>query len=780
MNVLEERIGSWVLRWRWQIIVATMVGVALAASGARHLEFTNNYRVFFSEDNPELLAFEAMENTFTKSDNVMFTLEPENGNVFTRETLAAVEWITEQAWQTPFSSRVDSLSNFQHTEAQADDLVLRDLYTGGAELSDTELARVKQIAMHEPLLIRRLVSDRAHVTAINVTVQLPRINENVETPQVVAFARDLVEQIRIRYPHLQVYLPGMVMMNNAFSESSKGDLKSLVPISFGAMMLFLVILLKGFAGTAITVLVVMFSILTAMGMGGHFGLPLTPPSATAPSIILTMAIANCVHVLVTFLHHLRSGETKNQAISESLRVNLQPVFVASLTTAIGFLSMNFSEVPPFQDLGNFVAMGVATSFVLSVTFLPALVSLLPVRAGSAKEGRDEIMAWFGNFVVARRRQLFWIMAGLIAFLVASIPRNELNDVFVNYFDESVQFRVDSDFINENLTGLYRVEYLIESGEPGGINAPAFLKELEQFAQWYRGQPETRHVSVFTDTMLRLNKNMHGGDQRWYRLPEERELAAQYLLLYEMSLPYGLDLNDRINVDKSATRMTVSIDTISSNEVLALQRHAAQWLAENAPHIKSGRATGTTVMFANIGKRNIRSMLLGTTVALVMISFILIVALRSVRIGLVSLVPNLVPGAMGFGLWGLMVGEVGLALSVVTGMTLGIVVDDTVHFLSKYLRARREKGYSPEDAVRYAFVTVGRALVITSLVLTAGFLVLATSSFELNAGMGLLTAIVIVLALLADFLFLPALLIKLEEDRDEKAVLSDSASDSAPA
>jgi predicted RND superfamily exporter protein len=249
----------------------------------------------------------------------------------------------------------------------------------------------------------------------------------------------------------------------------------------------------------------------------------------------------------------------------------------------------------------------------------------------------------------------------------------------------------------------------------------------------------------------------------------------------MSLPYGLDLNNQINVDKSAIRLTVTLTTLSSNELISIEERAATWLKNNAPHIKSGDGTGTTMMFAHIGKRNIISMLYATTLALVLISLVLIVALRSIKIGLISLIPNLAPAAMGFGLWGYMVGEIGLSLSIVSTMTLGIVVDDTVHFLSKYLRARREKHLSPEDAVRYAFRTVGRALLITSIVLVAGFLVLATSSFELNSGMGLVTALVIVLALLADFLFLPPLLIKIEEKFNAKELLAgNTASDSATA
>jgi len=168
------------------------------------------------------------------------------------------------------------------------------------------------------------------------------------------------------------------------------------------------------------------------------------------------------------------------------------------------------------------------------------------------------------------------------------------------------------------------------------------------------------------------------------------------------------------------------------------------------------------MFAHIGSRNIRSMLTGTTVALVLISLILVFALRSVKIGLVSMIPNLAPAAMSFGLWGILVGEVGLGLSIVTSMTLGIVVDDTVHFLSKYLRARREQNLGSQDAVRYAFSTVGTALWVTSLVLIAGFLVLTHSPFKLNADMGLLTAITIAFALAADFLFLPPLLMKVDK------------------
>lgn len=762
MSELEAKLGPWVIKYRWLIIVLSFVIVFAAASGGRFLVFKADYRVFFSGDNPQLQAFEKLEKTYSRNDNVLFILTPKNGNVFTRETLKAVETLTEKAWQIPYSTRVDSISNFQHTFSEGDDLIVEDLVSDAEKLTNADLKRIKTVAINEPLLKQRLISPKGHVTSVSATISLPNIDQTKEIPEVVDFARKLVDEIRLLAPNVEVRLSGMVPMNNAFAESAQGDMATLVPISFAVMFLMLLILLKSFSTTFGIILVIFLSIMTGMGLGGYLGFPLTGPSVSSMTIILTVAIANSVHVLTTFIHEMRTGKDKGSAITEALRINLQPVFLASVTTMIGFLSMNFSEVPPFNHLGNFVAMGVVASFFLSVTFLPALISVLPVSVKLKKNDSDKLMIKLGDFVVGKQKQLMLAMGVLIIMLIVFVPNNKLNDVFVHYFDETISFRQDSDYIDKHLTGLYIVDYSLESGMEGGISEPGYLNEVEAFASWYRKQPETRHVNIYTEVIKRLNKNMHGDNKEWHKIPDERNLAAQYLLMYEMSLPYGLDLNNQIDVNKSSLRMTVSIQTISSNEILELETRAQNWLSENSQYIKVAKGTGPTVMFANIGKRNINSMLIGTTLALVLISGILIFAFRSFKTGLISMIPNLVPAAMGFGLWGLFVGEVGLALSVVTTMTLGIVVDDTVHFLSKYLRAKREHGYSAPDAVRYAFKHVGRALLTTSIVLVAGFMVLAQSHFELNSGMGILTSIIIVFALLADFFFLPPLLMKLEK------------------
>ncbi len=752
---MKERFFNFVLNWKYLVILLSVLITAALGTGLQKLAFSNDYRMFFSEANPQLTAFEQLQDTYSKNDNVLFVLAPRDGRVFTRDTLAAVQELTQAAWQLPYSLRVDSISNFQYTYAKDDDLVVEDLVFDLNTLSDQELERKQQIAVKDPLLLNRLISSSAHVTGVNVTIQLPG-KKLSEVPEVAEAAHKLAAQIEATHPEIKIHLTGMIMMNNAFPSASKEDMQSLYPVMFLAVILSLALMLRSIPGTLSTLIIIILMIIGTMGITGWMGIRISPPTTTVPIVIMTLAIADCVHILVNFLHGMREGLEKREAILESLRINLQPIFLTTLTTAIGFLSLNFSDAPPFRDLGNMAAIGVWLAFFLSITFLPAMMMILPVKALRGDTRGSIAMLRLAEFVIRYKRHLLWVMGGIIIFLIAQIPNNRLDDQFVKYFDETITFRQATDFTNENLTGIYLIEYSLNSGEPGGVSDPAFLQKVEAFAQWYRRQPHVLHVNTITEIMKRLNRNMHGDDDSWYRLPDRRDLSAQYLLLYEFSLPFGLDLNNQINVKKSATRFTVTLENLSTKQLLAIEKEAQAWLTEHAPGMRI-EGVSPSVMFAHIGERNIKAMLKGTTLALVMISFILIFALRSLRIGGLSLLPNLVPIGMAFGIWGLLVGEVGLALSVVSGMTLGIVVDDTVHFLSKFLRARREKGMDAEDAVRYAFSTVGTALWVTSLVLMLGFGILAFSHFQLNAGMGLLTAITIGLALVADFLFLPPLL-----------------------
>ncbi|MFT4561858.1 MAG: putative RND superfamily exporter protein [Gammaproteobacteria bacterium] len=763
MHELESRFAAWVVRSRWLIIIASFVLIALAASGVRHLTVTQSYRVYFGPDDPNLVAYENLENTYTKDDSIILVMAPKDGQVFTRDFLGVVEAVSKQAWQLPYANRVDSITNFQHTEADGDDLVVADLVKDAKNFSDEQLGKVKNIALSEPLLRNFLIADDARVTAVNVNVLLPGLSETEELPLVVKRARELVAETKSLHPDVDIYISGMTAMHNAMSEAAFSDMSVLAPISFGVMFLLVAFLAGGVIGTITTLFIFSMSVAGAMGVSGHLGFQVTPTGSSAPNIILTVAVANSVHILISYFHELREGLAKHDAIQESLRINLNPVSLASITTAMGFLAMNFSVSPPFQQMGTTVATGVLISFLLSVTFLPAMLAILPTGRIRQKSREDTWVQAFGDFVVRRRRGLLWGTGIFIIALIANVPRNQFNEVFFHWFDETMEFRIATDFMLDNLTGLYQVHYSLDTGESGGISEPEFLQLTDEFAEWWRAQPETEHVKSITDTMKRLNKNMHGDDQAMYKLPDSRDLAAQYLLLYEMSLPYGLDLNNQINVDKSKTRVIATLKPILMSETFAITERASDWLDEHAPQIGHDEGSGMVMMATHMTMRNVVTMVYGTTAALALISIVIVLALRSVKLGALSFVANLAPIAMGYGIWALIDGEIGMGLSIVGSMTFGIVVDDTVHFLSKYLRARREQGLSAEDAVRYAFKTVGRALIVTSIVLVAGFLVLSTSQFAVNAKMGLSVAIVIVCALFTVLLFLPPLLMKLDRD-----------------
>ena len=768
-----ESYTRWVIKFRWVAILLTILIVGALGSGGRFLSFTNDYEVFFGDSNPELAAFKNLQEVYTKNDNALIMLAPKDGVVFSPETLQAVIELTDEAWNTPYSTRVDSLTNFQYTYAEEDDLTVEDLIEDPASLSDTELDNLKQIALAQPLIKDRLLSPDTTVTGLNISFELPSEGAEQVPFEIMEHVDAMLADIESRYPNIETAKTGVVPMNKAFPEASFKDMQTLIPAAFAVILIGFLLLTRSLWGTIASLIVMLMSIMAAMGTAGWMGIVLTPPSVSAPTLILTLAVADCVHFMVTFFQQMRTGQDKVQAIRESIRVNFNPIFLTSVTTAIGFLSMNFSDSPPFHDLGTITAIGVIYAFMLSIFFLPAFTAVLPIKPPAVKKsktGLSALMEHLANFSIDRYRFLLAAVGILIVALIAMIPRNELNDEFVKYFDETLEFRQDTDLIGEKLTGMYFIDYSFDSKTESGINTPEYLEQLESFEYWLQSQPEVLHVNAVSETFRRLNKNMHGDDSSWYKLPEDKELAAQYLLLYEMSLPYGLDLNNQINIDKSATRLTATLENLSTKQTIAFEERSQEWMKSNTPSLES-KGSSPTIMFSHISKRNISSMLTGTIIALILISAILMISLRSLKYGLLSLIPNLVPAGMAFGIWAIFNGQVGLSVSVVIAMTLGIVVDDTIHFLSKYLRAKREQGLDTANAIRYAFNTVGEALLITTIILTAGFMILAQSTFSLNADMGLMTAITICIALFVDFFFLPPLLIWLDR-RQQKPLAPD--------
>ncbi len=806
-KTLGYYLGNFVTKWKWPVLIGSVLLAIITASGLQYAGFNNDYRVFFSAENPQLQAFDALQKKYTKDDNVYVIIQPKAGKVFQREVLIAIEEFVDSAWQTPFSSRVDAITNYQFTKAEGDDMFVEDLISTAVDKSDAAIREAEKNALADPILKHRLINEDASLTGVNIVIKKPDSDEYQATQaekrriadslgitiptypdaetEVAAFVREQVALLKAKHPSIETHLSGVVMLSNAFAEAANQDLSTLIPAMYFIIILTLILLvlyntglIAGLSGTfksiftalnvtLATVLVLMFSILGGVGIMSYLGVELTSVSVSAPTMILTLAVADSIHILITILQGMRNGLNKNEAIKESLRINFMPVFITSATTVVGFLTMNFSDAPPFRDLGNIAATGVGLAFLYSITLLPAILSILPmwVQVKGDEATAQAKAGWLDNlagFVIGNRRALLLGSIAVVGALVFFASRNQLNEQFVEYFDDRIEFRRATDFMAENLTGIYTIEFSVGAGEDGGISNPEFLRTLQEFENWFESNDKVVHVNTYTDIARKVNKSMHGDNPQEYKLPDNREEAAQYLLLYEMSLPFGLDLNNQINVDKSETRFVATVDNITATELIQLSENGEKWLNEHGIQGESNLGISTAIMFAHLTQRQIYSMAQGGVWAIVLISIVLMFAFRSFKFGALSIVPNILPVLAAFGVWYFLSSQITSGLAIVFSMTIGIVVDDTVHLFSKYLRARREQHKSSEEAIHYAFNTVGMAIITTTLVLSAGFFILAQSAFAMNSGMAQLTAITIIIALIVDLLFLPALMIAVDK------------------
>lgn len=769
-NCLDTIITTytrWLLRHHRLVIVLSFAIVLGLGAGMRYFVLNNDYEVFFEEDDPRVTAYQVVQEEYTRDDTVFFIVTARDGEVFDRRVLQAVAYLSEEAWQLPYATRVDSLTTFHHAWADGDDLLVAPLVDDPSGMSESALVAARDTALNEPLLRNRLIRADSPVTGVNVTVALPDGVPRVSI-QITRAAEALMAETMALYPEVSIRLTGLVPLNSAFLITALQDLTRLVPIMTIIILVTMVILLKSVYLTMAVTVVVLMASLSSVGLLSWLGYEVSGPIIVLPLIVLTLAVANCVHILVSMQTGIRNGLDKPAAVIESMRVNVAPVSITSLTTAIGFLCMNATPSPNLRLLGNFTAFGVLVALWLALFLLPALVHVLPfrVRARNSDVQVRTIMEALGEFVLKYKRFLLFAMPVLTIALVVYIPTIEVNNQLVEWFEEGYPIRRDSEYAMEHLTGIYHIVLSVPAKEEGGVNEPEYLAHLDAFAQWLGKQDGIVHVSSITDTMKRINCAMHGDDPAWRRLPDSRALAAQYLLLYEMSLPPGMELNTEVNMDKSASRIVATATSLHSHEMTALVADIEQWQRDHLPEYMFAPALGPAVLLNEMAQKMMRSMVISAPLAILLVSLVLTAALRSVKYGLISLAPNLMPLGIGFGIWAYFGWTLNFNMTTIVAMSVGIVVDDTVHFMSKYLRARRELALGPDDGIRYAFASVGKAMWVTSFVLVAGFSVMTLSPKAYSTDMGTLTGIIVMAALLGDFLLLPSILVYTDGAREK--------------
>jgi len=538
----------------------------------------------------------------------------------------------------------------------------------------------------------------------------------------------------------------------------KAQMPQLMLSAILVILLTLFLLLRSLVAVIGSFLVISISVVSAMGSIGFITGEIAQPYIMVPILIATLAVADCVHLFTLYFQNLSSSRKSKEAMIESLTLNLQPLFLTSLTTAIGFLSLNLAPLEPLRGIGNGVAVGVFLAFIFTILLLAPLVSYFNVKKSKNVDFQKQIARKLGQFSIRNHKKLLVIIPVISCFLIAFIPLNKTNDNPLKFYSERyTSMAADSEWLSERLGGTFPVSYEL-TNRTSLVSDPKFLFEVDKFSEWLASNEEVLHINSLSKIMKNLNKTLHGKEEQWNVIPEESDLSAQYLFFYEMSLPFGLDLNNSISQDKKSIKLVASLKEMGSLEYRKFDQKVNEYVLENMPQGMVSMGTGIRPIFAFMTNHLISQFYYALAIGIVLITATIILFFRSLRYGMLTVVTNLLPIGVGFGIWALVSGEVSMLVGLGMGTTLGIIVDFTVHFLSKYLHAKREKNLQAEEAVMYAFETVGFALIVTALSLCAGFLVLLLAFFIPLHGFVLFSSIAFISALIIDLLLFPALLI----------------------
>lgn len=752
-----ERLAAALLRFNLPALIALLLVLAALAAGLPRLEVTSNTRAFFGDGNQEFLDLQAIEETYTRPNTLLVALIPPEGTAFAPATLETLREMTDDAWQVPYVLRVDAPVNHMHTFAQGDDIFVEPMLDEYEDITPEAAARFAELAMASDSLRNALLSEAGDVFGLTIRVVLPddapEAGQEVET-----YLRDLSARWEAENEGWSVHMLGGLLANTLLRQVAVDDIRYLVPLSFLAAMGFLTLALGSLRSVAVTISVLAASTLATFGFAGWVGIPLTAGTAISPLAVMVLVSTSCVHIT---LGTVRAAESAKSAhpFAHALRENLAPVTVSHLTTAFAFACLNFAPSPPLANMGNIVAFGLIFGLVAVFIILPTFfANKPPLRTGRLMVSQQAMRRFAGW--VARTSGVWLIVFPLLGVLgLYGVSRIEFNDNVIRYFDDRYELRQDAEIIQERLTGLETLQFSLRAPDGASVFDPAYLRAMDRFSDWLLVQPGVVSVSGLSNIIADINRSMSGDDPEAEVVADTQPGNAQLLMFYELSLPVGMDMTSALDVDRTQSLLVATVRSTHASELRDLADRAEAWLLDNEAAIAT-RATGLSIAFARISERNNSQMLIGFAVVLLIVSLTLVVTLRSVRYGVLSLIPNLLPALMAFGLWGVFMRDVNLGSTVVTTMTFGIVVDDTVHFLMHFLRCRRRK-MATLPALEETFSVAGSSILLTSLALIFGFGIMAASGFAINQHIGLLTAVVILFALLSDLLFLPALLVKLQ-------------------
>jgi predicted RND superfamily exporter protein len=740
-------------KFRWFIAIGVPLLVLALASNLKHLEMDGSYRIWFGEESKTLKDYDSFRRTFGNDDALIISFRDENG-IFNKKALQSIDNITQKLWRMKYVARVDSITNYQYVHSnpkEPDDVIVEDFIQDIAEQNSSYFQERKEIATHDDLIVDGFISRDGTTTMISARL-VPKVNDESDKS---AEIMQMVEEIlapEIAATGYQYYLNGGPALNQAFVKIGTSDAMTFTPLVIIASMILLFLLFRRISGALIPIGVVVMTFMTVLAVQVLLGYKLNNFTANLPVFVVAIGIADAVHLYIIWLMYKREGEDNKTAVLHSVQKNMLPVFLTSLTTAIGFATLTISKVVPVFTLGIATASGAVLAFIISLVWMPAVLLLLKkeVKKEVIEKEKSKKPLGYGAFILRNNKKIIMITTLLFAFLGAGLFHVKVDSNTIRYFDKSVDIRKSTEFMMEHLTGPMAYEIIVDSGKKNGIKDPDFMKRVEQFCKAYQAKfPDVRHMSSLVDTVKRFNKVLDDKES----VPDNQNLIAQYLLLYSLSLPQGMEINDKMDIDEQKLRITAQVNIVDTSKDLEMINYAHAWW-ENTPY--SAVVNGQTAMFAYMQSDVTDTLIYSLSLAIVLVSIVMLLIFKRPKLLWVFILPNILPVMLVVGLMGWIGINIDIGVAIAGAIIIGVAVDDTIHFLVKYFDARK-RGLDLEESFDEVLRYAGKAILFTTLILSISFSLFAFSTFTPNQNFGIVTASALIIAFVVDLLLLPALL-----------------------
>ena len=752
-------LGNWLVRHRFKLAVVALLVTIIGGWGVQFTRFDGTNESLFAEaDEYKAEVDQARVDFPSSAPRLTMTFEVD-GDIFNLRTLTAIDELTRRYIEIDSAIALSSILTYRVSEADKEILGRSYLFPDLDDITEADLQQIKTIALNDEDLTQARLTSAGNVTLATISYSVSEDTSEARLA-VAESAVVLRDSLRQQYPDIRIYLVGGPMFERDSNLAREKDNKVLLPLVVIAGVLLLWFCLGSLLSSIALAVVALTTIIVTVGTHALLDIPLNQISRLGPAVAGIVAFADGIHVLSVYAQKILRGTDRKQALIESIKINFRPIALATVTTTMGFLSLNLSSAPAIYGFGNIVAIGVIWAFFFTVFLLPAMILLIPARSIAKPLGVSGFIEGVLRLVARREKTLFWGFLGLIAVTLFMLPLNKLDNDPFDFIDEGSDLSVVVEIQQREFENDRGLAFVVRSNEYYGITNRDFLDKVDDIATQLEADPQISWVSTYTDYLKLRNKAANDDDEAYEVIPEDQLTVIDYLVGYQLVAEIDPNLGQIFNKDYSAIYLYVATSGLSDEEILQLA-NKIDVLAENyASESFQVTHANNTILGARLNQIISTELFTGFSLSLVMITLTMMIGLRSLRYGLLSIAPNVFPITIVFGLWGLIEGNLSPYVLMLLAVSIGLVVDDSVHVLSKYKTAR-DSGKSPGESIEESISLAGSAITITTLWMSVGIALMGFSSTTIFQNLTSIITPIIVVALFLDLLFLPSLLTRFD-------------------